>query len=69
MSRDQLVAAGAYALYRAEHSHRIAEFGGTPDAEDRILGDFESFRSKYVRKFQDFVDSLAEQGLTIRPGA
>ncbi len=40
MSRDQLVAAGAFALYRAEHSHRIAEFGG-PDADDRIQVDFE----------------------------
>jgi hypothetical protein len=69
MSRDQLVSAGAYALYRAEQGHRIAELGGGTDGDARIRGDFEAFRSRYVRKFQDFVDSLAEQGLTIRPGA
>jgi hypothetical protein len=69
MSLDQLETAGAFALYRAEQGHRVAEFGKAEDADARIRRDFEAYRGRYVRKFQDILASLAEQGLEVRPGA
>ncbi|WP_207480871.1 hypothetical protein [Arenibaculum pallidiluteum] len=66
MSRDQLVSAGAFALYRAEQGHRIAEFRKDEDADTLILRDFESYRSRYIRKFQDIAASLAEQGIALQ---
>ena len=67
MSGDQLVAAGAFALYRAEQGHRIAEFRKAADPDALIRRDFESYRSRYVRKFQDIAASLAEQGIGLQP--
>lgn len=65
MSRDDVLAAGAFALYRFELCHRVAEFEKADDAAGRIARDFEQFRPKYVRKFQDIIRSLEEQGLTV----
>jgi hypothetical protein len=65
MSRDDVLAAGAFALYRFELCHRVAEFEKTADAASRIANDYEQFRPKYVRKFQDIIRSLEEQGLTV----
>jgi len=67
MGRDQIVTAGAFALYRTEQGHRIAEFRKAADPEAMIQRDFESFRSRYVRKFQDLAASLAEQGIALQP--
>ena len=65
MSRDDVVAAGAFALYRFELGHRVAEFGKDKDAGALIARDYEQFRAKYVRKFSDIFDSLEQQGLTV----
>lgn len=65
MSQEQMVVAGAFALYRAEHAHRIAEFRKSENSNDLIQRDFEQFKSKYLRKFQDFADSLAAEGLSV----
>ena len=67
MSRDELVKAGAFALYRAEHSHRIEEFCKSSNSDELIQTDFEHFRGKYLRKFEDFAQSLAAEGLAILP--
>ena len=65
MSRDDLVTAGAFALYKFELCYRVAEFSKDADAEARIARDFEQYRPKYVRKFNDIFQSLEEQGLTV----
>lgn len=69
MSRDEVVAVGAFALYRFELCHRVAEFEKTADAPAQIARDYEQFRDKYVRKFQDIIRSLEEQGLTVETKA
>src|SRR3546814_14311311 len=65
MPRDDLVAVGAFALYRFELCHRVAEFEKDADAGDLIARDFEQFRAKYVRKFTDIIESMEKQGMTV----
>lgn len=69
MSQDQMVAAGAFALYKSEHAHRIAEFRKSENSADLIQRDFEHFKGKYLRKFQDFMTSLASEGLSVNQTA
>jgi hypothetical protein len=69
MSTDQLVNKGAFALYRSENAHRIEEFMKSANSNELIASDFEKFKSRYVRKFQDFFSSLAHEGLTIQKSA
>ncbi|MEO3433375.1 hypothetical protein [Inquilinus sp. CAU 1745] len=69
MSRDAFVEAGALALYRSEMCHRVAEFEKTQDSAALIANDFADFRAKYVRKFQDIVESLESQGLVVESRA
>lgn len=66
MSRDQLVSVGAFALYRSENGHRIAEFEKATNSGDLIARDFELFRGRYVRMFEDIVTCLEEEGLTVK---
>lgn len=65
MSQDQMVVAGAFALYKSEHAHRIAEFRKSENSGDLIRRDFEQFKGKYLRKFQDFAENLETEGLTV----
>lgn len=65
MNDDRLVETGAYALYRSENAHRIQEFSRLKNAEEVIAGDFESCKSKYVRKFQDVISSFNALGLSV----
>ena len=65
MSHDQMITAGAFALYRAEQAHRIHEFRKHGDAESLIQQDFQQFRSRYVHKFNDFMSALQAEGLTV----
>jgi len=69
MTNDELLNAGAFALYRAENPHRVDEFAKREDAEKAIAADFETFKSRYLRKFQDIRQSLAEAGLTVTRAA
>lgn len=69
MSANDLVTAGAFALYRAENPHRLAEFAKEPNAEAAIAADFDSYKTRYVRKFQDLHESLTSLGLTITRAA
>lgn len=69
MSANDLVTAGAFALYRAENPHRLAEFAKEADSEAAIAADFDSYKSRYIRKFQDLNESLASLGLTITKAA
>lgn len=69
MSLDELMTAGAFALYGAEQAHRIEEFRKSPDADALIQRDFEDYKGRYVRKFQDFAAQLASRGLAVRPAA
>ncbi|PWC32297.1 hypothetical protein [Azospirillum sp. TSO35-2] len=68
-STNDLVTEGAFALYRAENAHRVAEFKKSDNAEAAIAADFDAYRSRYLRKFKDFIDSLSEQGLTVTRAA
>lgn len=67
-SADDLVTMGAFALYRAENPHRVAEFGKGGNAEAAIAADFETDKSRYLRKFQDLCASLEGLGLTVVRG-
>jgi len=69
MIADDLVTQGAFALYRAENPHRIAEFAKAIDSDAAIAADFDAYKQRYLRKFQDFNDSLASLGLTITRAA
>lgn len=69
MPTDDLLNAGAFALYRAENPHRVDEFSKRADGEKAIAADFETYKSRYVRKFQDIRDSLAASGLTVTRAA
>ncbi|WP_431859758.1 hypothetical protein [Azospirillum sp.] len=69
MMNDELLNAGAFALYRAENPHRVDEFSKRPDAEKAIAADFETYRNRYVRKFKDIRESLAAEGLTVTRAA
>ena len=40
MSQDQMVVAGAFALYKSEHAHRIAEFRKSENSVDLISSYF-----------------------------
>lgn len=65
MTADELLTAGAFALYRAENPHRVAEFGKERNAEAAIAADFETDKSRYLRKFKDLRESLAMLGLAV----
>lgn len=69
MTTDELLHAGAFALYRAENPHRVQEFSKRADADQAIAADFETYKSRYVRKFQDFRDSLEAEGLVVTRAA
>ncbi len=69
MTADDIVAAGAFALYRAENPHRVVEFAKGGDAEAAIAADFETYKGRYVRKFEDLRASLASLGLTVTRAA
>ena len=69
MLNDDLLQAGAFALYRAENPHRVDEFSKRSDAAQAIAADFETYRNRYVRKFQDIRESLAVEGLTVTRAA
>lgn len=69
MTADDLVTAGAFALYQAENPHRVAEFGKSNNAEAAIAADFETYKGRYLRKFQDLRASLEGLGLTVIRGA
>ncbi len=66
---EELVTAGAFALYRAENPHRVAEFGKSSNAEAAIVADFETYKGRYVRKFQDLRAALEGLGLAVVRGA
>lgn len=69
MTNDELLNAGAFALYRAENPHRIDEFSKRRDATQAIAADFETYKSRYVRKFLDIRESLAVEGLAVTRAA
>lgn len=69
MTADDLLTQGAFALYRAENTHRIAEFAKSTDSDAAIAADFACYKQRYLRKFQDFNSSLASLGLTITRAA
>ncbi|MBP2229737.1 hypothetical protein J2847_003036 [Azospirillum agricola] len=69
MIADDLVTQGAFALYRAENPHRVAEFAKAADADAAIAADFDAYKPRYLRKFQDFSASLAGLGLTVTRAA
>lgn len=69
MTSDDLTTVGAFALYRAENPHRIVELGKRGDAAAAIAADFESYKTRYVRKFQDLRASLESQGLKVTRAA
>jgi hypothetical protein len=66
---EDLLNKGAFALYRAENPHRVAEFAKTENAEQAIAADFETSKSRYVRKFEDIRASLEAVGLTVTRAA
>ncbi|MBP2293992.1 hypothetical protein [Azospirillum rugosum] len=66
---EDLVVEGAFALYRAENPHRVAEFGKGNNAEAAIAADFETYKGRYVRKFQDLRAALEGLGLAVVRGA
>ncbi|WP_029010708.1 hypothetical protein [Azospirillum halopraeferens] len=69
MTADELTVRGAFALYRAENPHRIAELQKGSDAEAAIAADFETYRNRYVRKFADVRSSLEAEGLFVTRAA
>lgn len=69
MLNDELLKAGAFALYRAENPHRVDRFSKQADAERLIAADFETDKNRYLRKFKDIRESLAAAGLTITRAA
>jgi hypothetical protein len=69
MTNDELLNAGAFALYRAENPHRVDEYSKRDDAVQAIAADFETYKSRYVRKFLDIRESLAAEGLTVTRAA
>lgn len=69
ITHDDVVAAGAFALYKTEMGYRVSELEKASDPQTVIARDYEQFRPKYVRKFTAFIDSLEQQGLTITKAA
>lgn len=69
MTAEDLIVRGAFALYRAENPHRVAELEKGDNAEAAIAADFETYRSRYVRKFADVRSSLEAEGLTVTRAA
>ena len=69
MLNEELVNAGAFALYRAENPHRVDRFSKREDAAAAIAADFETYKSRYVRKFQDIRESLETLGLKVTRAA
>lgn len=69
MTADEILNAGALALYKAENAYRVEEFakGANPDAA--LAADFETYKSRYTRKFQDLSATLATLGLTVTRAA
>lgn len=69
MTADDIVTAGALALYKTENAHRVVEFAKAPGSEAAIAADFELYRGRYTRKFLDLSRVLAAQGLAVTPAA
>ncbi len=69
MMNDELLNAGAFALYRAENPHRVDEFSKRDNAAQAIAADFETYKSRYLRKFQDIHESLVAAGLSVTRAA
>ncbi|NYZ14649.1 hypothetical protein HL658_19040 [Azospirillum sp. RWY-5-1] len=69
MTTEEILTAGAMALYRAENQYRVEEFAKGSDPQAAIAADFEQYRSRYTRKFADFRASLAAMGLTVTKAA
>lgn len=69
MSTEELVTRGAFALYCAENAHRVEEFAKRANARAAIAADFDTFRNRYVRKFQDLHASLEAEGLVVTRAA
>ncbi|RJF81531.1 hypothetical protein D3877_15400 [Azospirillum cavernae] len=69
MAADDLITQGAFALYQAENQHRITEFAKSPNADAAIAADFNDYKQRYLRKFQDLNASLTRLGLTITRAA
>ncbi|MGQ9368087.1 hypothetical protein [Azospirillum sp. ST 5-10] len=69
MTVEELSRRGAFALYRAENPHRIAELEKRADPEAAIAADFETYRNRYERKFADVRLSLEAEGLAVTRAA
>lgn len=61
--------AGAFALYQAENGYRVEELRKREDADAAIAADFETYKSRYLRKFDDIAESFAKLGLNITRAA
>lgn len=68
MNADEIVTAGAMALYRVENAHRVEEYAKTGD-DAGLARDFEQYRGRYVRKFEDLRRSLAAAGFAVTRAA
>lgn len=67
---EQIVTAGAFAIFRAENPLRISELSKrTDDADKAIAAAFESDKNRYLQKFRDLQASLKTEGLVITRGA
>lgn len=69
MTAEDILTAGAMALYRAENQYRVEEFAKGSDPQAAIAADFEQYRSRYTRKFADLSASLAAMGLAVTKAA
>ena len=69
MTNQTLVEAGAFALYRAENGHRVQELSKREDAQAAITADFETYKSRYLRKFADVAQEFAAAGLVVTRAA
>jgi hypothetical protein len=69
MAADDLITQGAFALYQAENQHRISEFAKAPNADAAIAADFNDYKQRYLRKFEDLSASLTRLGLAITRAA
>ena len=59
----------AFALYRAENPHRVVECGKRTDADAALAAEFETYKGRYLRKFEDLRASLESLGLTVTRAA
>lgn len=62
---QDLLETGAFALYKEDMGYRVKELSKSPDADSRIAADFQVYREKYLRKFQDIFTALEQEGLKV----